>query len=119
MKVVALVFFLTCLSWNVQGVNVEGVNVVGAPRPAEKTDPQVIRMSEIALEHLNKQKKEGEAKYELLEILDPTIQLVQGTLTKFKLKVRENSNEQYCNMAVLEGIGGNIEVQESECKPAM
>ncbi|KAK6640312.1 hypothetical protein RUM44_011998 [Polyplax serrata] len=90
---------------------------LGGHRVLDVKDPDVVRMGQFALSHLNKGKGLGESRCELVEILNATRQVVAGMLTKLTLKVIENGVTKHCHVNILEQLWLNKrEVVEAKCE---
>ncbi|KAK6640311.1 hypothetical protein RUM44_011997 [Polyplax serrata] len=95
-------------------VSVKGTGL-GAPDEVSVTDEDVVKMTKIAIEGLNKLKKEGEADLELIEVLSATKQVVAGIKADVMAKVRDGSQIRKCEFSVVDGVSGPV-ILKAECE---
>lgn len=81
------------------------------------TSSEVIRLSQVAIGHLNLKKGEGEEKVELVEVKRAKVQIVSGTITTLNLKVKEGEIYKECIVKIWEQPWlQKTEVTSFDCK---
>lgn len=114
MKIVALTFclFLYFLP------EIDG-GLVGGHSQISVTDPDIVRLGNIAVTKLNQKKGAGEEDVRLVEIIKATRQVVSGSLTTIFFKVCAKGVEKTCEAKIWEQPWLNkTEVTSLECGPS-